>query len=679
MLENKISTLIREYAEKSGALVYIIDIESYEILYANKRCIDEFGLVVGKVCYKVLQKGETSPCSFCSLSTHKDIASYPIGTNFEWENKNSINHKHYLFNDFIVLWKNNAKVKIQIGIDISKQKTLADELTHERISAISSFETFLDSTIEGILIHNKDKVCVLANSVAAKMLGYDREEMINVPALKFVAPESHGLVKSVMINKDQEPYEAIMLRKDGSKFPAILRGRDLILAGEKIRVSAIMDITKSKKYEEEILKLAHYDILTNLPNRVLLKEYITRSIQRSQRDSQYNALFFIDLDNFKTVNDTVGHNIGDLVLVETARRIEGSIRKNDVVARLGGDEFVILVNTGEEDKEKVINQVSAIANKVLYELEQLYIIENLEFKITASIGIKLFNNNELTMDELMKYADSAMYNAKAEGRNNFKFFNPQLQHIMEDKILLLDKLRKAIEAHEMSLYYQVQVDSNGKNIGVEALVRWIDKENGVTSPAHFIPVAEESGLIIELGEWILNDALNQMKIWESDKEKSLWRVSINVSSKQFADKGFILMLQNALNTSGVEPSKVRLELTEGILLDNVDETLQKLYTIKSMGLSLSIDDFGTGYSSLAYLKKLPMDELKIDQSFVQDLIEDKNDEIIIQTIISIGSQFGLEVIAEGVETQEQYQKLLSMGCHNFQGYLFSKPKSAQEL
>jgi diguanylate cyclase (GGDEF)-like protein/PAS domain S-box-containing protein len=562
---------------------------------------------------------------------------------------------------------------------MSKQKNLEDELVREKLGAISSFETLLDSTIEGILIHDKDKICVLANSVAAKMLGYSREEMINLPALQFIAPESHTLVKSVMVNEDQEPYEAIMSRKDGSQFPAILRGRDLILSGEKIRVSAIMDITKSKKYEEKILKLAHYDMLTNLPNRVLLKEYIARAIQRSQRDSQYNALFFIDLDNFKTVNDTVGHNIGDLVLVETARRIEASVRKNDVVARLGGDEFVILVNTGEKEKEKVVHQISSIANKILNQLKELYIIEKHEFKITASIGIKLFNNNELTMDELMKYADSAMYNAKEEGRNNFKFFNPQLQHMMEDKILLLDKLRKAIEAREMSLYYQKQVDSNGKSIGVEALVRWIDKENGVTSPAHFIPLAEESGLIIELGEWILNDALNQMKIWENDKEKSLWRVSINVSSKQFADEGFILMLQNALNTSGVEPSKVRLELTEGILLDNVDETLQKLYTIKSMGLSLSIDDFGTGYSSLAYLKKLPMDELKIDQSFVRDLIEDKNDEIIIQTIISIGSQFGLEVIAEGVETQEQYQKLLSMGCQNFQGYLFSKPKSVEEL
>jgi len=679
MLAKSIATLVDKEKQDDGTLVYIIDIETYEILYANQRCIDDFGSIVGKSCYKVLQKGEDSPCSYCSLSHNDNSHEYPIGTHVEWENINSINHKHYLFNDFIVLWENNRKVKIQVGIDISKQKSLEKELTYEKISAISSFETLLDSTIEGILIHDKQKNCKHVNSIAAKMLGYNRAEMINLPALQFVAPESHALVKSHITNTNQKPYEALLIRKDGSKFPAILRGHDLVLAGETIRVSAMIDITENKKYEEKILKLAHYDILTALPNRVQLKDYILRSIQRSNRNSEYNALFFIDLDNFKTVNDTVGHDIGDLVLIETARRIENSIRQDDIVARLGGDEFVILIDTGEKDRELVTNRVSVIAQKVLDELKKPYLIENYEFRITASIGIKLYNDNTLSMDELMKYADSAMYNAKADGRNNYKFFNPELQNIMEDKIFLLDNLRRAIEEHAMRLYYQPQVDADGATIGVEALIRWIDPVKGLISPAEFIPIAEESGLIIELGEWILNEALKQIKIWESDKGKELWRVSVNVSSKQFAAENFVDMIERALQKSGVSPSKIRLELTEGILIQNLDETLQKLHTIKSMGLSLSIDDFGTGYSSLAYLKKLPMDELKIDQSFVRDLIEDNNDKIITQTIISIGSQFGLEVIAEGVETEEQYQKLRSMGCQYFQGYLFCRPKEASEL
>jgi len=679
MLEKSISTLVDKEKQDDDTLVYIIDIETYEILYANQRCIDDFGSIVGKTCYKVLQKREVSPCSYCSLSHNNNSLEYPIGTHVEWENINSINHKHYLFNDFIVLWENNRKVKIQVGIDISKQKSLEKELTYEKISAISSFETLLDSTIEGILIYDKQKHCKYINNVAAEMFGYTREKIINLSALQFVAPESHALVKSHISNIDQKPYEALMIRKDGSKFPAMLRGHDLVLAGEEIRVSAIIDITESKKYEEKILKLAHYDILTGLPNRVHLKDYILRSIQRSNRNSEYNALFFIDLDNFKTVNDTVGHDIGDLVLIETARRIENSIRKDDIVARLGGDEFVILIDIGEKDRELVTNRVSVIAQKVLDELKKPYLIENYEFRITASIGIKLYNDNKLSMDELMKYADSAMYNAKEEGRNNYKFFNPELQHIMEDKILLIDNLRRAIEEDSMRLYYQPQVDVNGVTVGVEALVRWIDPVKGVIPPGEFIPIAEESGLIIELGEWILHEALNQIKTWESDKDKELWRVSVNVSSKQFAAENFVEMLGEVLQKSGVSPSKIRLELTEGILIQNLNETLQKLHTIKSMGLSLSIDDFGTGYSSLSYLKKLPMNELKIDQSFIRDLIEDDNDEIITQTIISIGSQFGLEVIAEGVETDEQYQKLCSMGCQYFQGYLFSKPKDAGEL
>ena len=245
MLENTISTLAREYADQLGVLVYIIDIESYEILYANKHCISEFGEVIGKSCYKVLQKDETTPCSFCSLS-HNNKEAYKVGTSFEWENKNSLTQKHYLFNDFIVLWKENRKVKIQIGFDITKQKSLEEELTREKISAIFSFETLLDSTIEGLLIHDKEKQCKHANNVAAKMFGYTREEIINLPVLNFVAPESHATVKNAIVNENQEPYEALMIRKDGSKFPAILRGHDLSLAGEEIRVSAIIDITENK-------------------------------------------------------------------------------------------------------------------------------------------------------------------------------------------------------------------------------------------------------------------------------------------------------------------------------------------------------------------------------------------------------------------------------------------------
>lgn len=665
----------------TGALVYVIDLESYEILYANEKCKKEFGDVIGKVCYKTLQNNEDSPCSFCPEQKNENPLSYSERTDFEWENENSINGKYYLFNDRIVSWNGNRKAKIQVGIDITEQKKLENDLLDEKNSTLASFEALLDSTIEGLFIYDKNKICIQVNKVAPVLFGYSESEMLGKKAFNFVAPESYDLVKQMIQNSNQEPYEAVMLRKDGSTFPAILRGHDLILAGKKRRVSAILDITDIKSYEKKILKLAHYDILTSLPNRLLFKEYIQKAIKKSKRTYQYNALLFIDLDNFKAVNDTVGHNVGDMVLVETARRIENCVRENDVVARLGGDEFVLLVDTCQTSREIVIDIIGIIAQKILDELRAPYLIENYNFQITGSIGIKLFSDDSLSRDELMKYADSAMYNAKDKGRNAFSFYNPELQQMMENKVFLVNSLRKAIEDNSMSLHYQAQVlaGDNQKIVGVEALVRWNHPEKGLISPASFIPAAEESGLIIPLGELILDEAIKQVQTWQEDEVKSSWRVSVNVSSKQFEGSSFIPTLQKILKKYRVNADMIRLELTEGILIQNTDEALKKLYELKEIGISLSIDDFGTGYSSLSYLKQLPIDELKIDQSFIKDLISDKNDEIITKTIISIGEQFGLEVIAEGVETQEQYEKLLLLGCKNFQGYLFCKPMPAELL
>jgi len=281
----------------------------------------------------------------------------------------------------------------------------------------------------------------------------------------------------------------------------------------------------------------------------------------------------------------------------------------------------------------------------------------------------------------MKYADSAMYNATAEGRNTFSFYNSQLQQMMESKVSLINSLRKSIEENKMSLHYQLQVsaDDYQKTVGAEALVRWEHPTKGIISPASFIPLAEESGLIIPLGIWIFDEAVKQIQIWQQDKLKCNWRVSVNVSSKQFEELSFVSTLQEILKKYKVQANMIRLELTESVLIKNIDNTLQKLYELKEIGFSLSIDDFGTGYSSLSYLKKLPIDELKIDQSFIKDLIIDQNDEIIVRTIISIGKQFGLEVIAEGVEEEAQYEKLLLLGCKNFQGYLFYKPMRAELL
>jgi len=681
MVDNNLFKSMDMIINDAGALVYVIDLESYEIVYANKKCIEEFGEnIIGKTCYKVLQNNEDAPCPFCSLH-NKESENVKLGDCFEWENLNSINGRYYLFNDRIALWDNNRKVKIQVGIDVTKQHQLQEELLREKNNATASFEALLDATIEAIFIFDKDKKCKLVNQVAVRLLGYEKEEMLHKRALDFIAPESMESVLEYMKNSVQEPYKAQMLRKDGTTFPALLRGHNVILAGEQVRVSAVIDMSEQQEYENKILQLAHYDILTSLPNRALLKEYISQAINRSKRTKSYHALLFIDLDNFKMVNDTVGHNIGDEVLVETARRLKSSIRKNDIVARLGGDEFVILIETNDSKKEDVIRHVAIIAQKILNALQDPYNIAKHSFRISASIGIKLFNDDELSMDALMKYADSAMYNAKFGGKNRFEFFNPEIQKLMEEKILLTENLRIAIEENNMQLYYQPQIffDQEVKIVGVEALIRWIDPEKGVISPADFIPLAEESGLIVSLGEWILQEAVQQIKLWSKDKQKREWRVAVNVSSKQFESPQFVEKLESLLEKFQINNTLLMLELTEGILIKNIDATVEKLYRLKSLGLSMSIDDFGTGYSSLAYLKKLPMDELKIDKSFVDDITEDENDAIIIKTIISIGQKFGLDVIAEGVEREEQLEKLRSFGCKYFQGYFFAKPTEASLL
>jgi diguanylate cyclase (GGDEF)-like protein len=394
-------------------------------------------------------------------------------------------------------------------------------------------------------------------------------------------------------------------------------------------------------------------------------------IQQNGKNAHYGALLFIDLDQFKTINDTKGHDVGDMVLVETAKRIRNIIQHHDTLSRTGGDEFFVLINTYESDKERALTYVSAIAKTILAELQKPYFVSENDFCLSASIGIALFDD-AYSIDDLMKYADSAMYNAKANGRNTFNFFNPKLQKMIENKALLIEHLRKAIEKNTMTLYYQPQIRDQ-YIIGVEALIRWYDPIDGMISPGKFIPIAEESGLIIPLGEWVIREAVKQLTIWNSDPIKNKWRISVNVSYKQFEKDNFVSMVESIIRTNGIQPEKLRLELTESLLVKNIQEALDKINTLKEIGLSLSIDDFGTGYSSLSYLKQLPIDELKIDQSFIRDLASDPNDVIIVETILSIGQKFGLEVIAEGVETEEQYEKLISMGCKYFQGYLFGRP------
>jgi diguanylate cyclase len=668
--------------ENSGALIYVIDLETHEILFANNKCIEDFGNVLNKTCYKVLQKGLNEPCFFCPLNKQA-VSSFnlPLGNNYKWENKNSINNNYYAFTSRIAKWKDGRKINIQYGIDITEQKRLEKEIIKEKDDFIKTFETIIDSTIEGIIVYDENKNCIKANQIASNFLGYTKEEMMGKSAFDFISPSHYNLVKEKIKNKDQEAYESEMIRKDGSHFPSILRGKNLELLGKKIRISAVLDNTDTKKKENQILQLAHYDGLTKIPNRLLFKELFSNMLTRINRNNCYGALLFIDLDHFKIINDTKGHIIGDLVLVETVKRIKKILRNSDIISRLGGDEFLIALELNSKIESISIHDVNIITNKILSEIREPYLISGFEFRLSASIGIVLFKD-EYEIDELVKFSDIAMYSSKDKGRDTFTYFDPKLQQIIEEKADLIKLLREAIENNSMAMYYQLQIFSENNSetiIGVEALVRWIDKEKGVISPDKFISLAEETGLIIPLGKWILETTINQIKQWENDEVKKHWRVSINISSIQFEEKNFIDTIKSLIQKYKINPSKLRLELTENLLFKNTEEAINKINELNSMNISLSIDDFGTGYSSLSYLKQLSIDELKIDKSFIQDLTTDLNDYIIVETMISIADKFNLELIAEGVETKEQFEKLKSMGCKYFQGYLFAKPVPLLEL
>ena len=666
---------IQTIVENSGTLIYIIDLSTHEILYANKKCKEEFGDILNKTCYKVLQNEQAKPCFFCPLNQNKVAADLlPFGTLYNWEHKNTKNHKDYMFVSHISQWVDGRKVNIQFGIDISEQKKLEAQILKEKDEFIETFKIIIDSTLEAIIIYDEDKKCSQVNKVATKLLGFTEEEMLNKDALYFIAPQSKDLVRQVIKNDTQEAYESIMLRKDGSTFPAILRGKDIKVLDKNIRISAILDISEIKEREKEILQLERYDHLTGIPNRLMLKEIFSYMSQRIKRENHYGALLFIDLDNFKMINDIKGHSIGDIFLIETAKRLKEVLREEDFVARLGGDEFVILIDTKSNDKNEVIKNINIISNKILTEIRKPYLLMEHNLRLTASIGIILFQEND-DLDELMKYADTAMYNSKEKGRNRFSYFDPKLQKIIEEKAYMIEKLSKAIEKNELVLHYQKQIitkNNESSIIGVEALIRW-KQGNKFIPPNSFIEIAEETGLIIPIGKWILIEAISQIKQWEKDEEKKDWRVSINISPKQFERNNFVDLLASLIKEYNINPNKLRLELTENLLITNIDETLEKIKELFDLGVTLSIDDFGTGYSSLAYLKKLPIHELKIDQSFIKDILIDTNDFSIVETILSIGGKFNLEVIAEGVETKEQHEMLVSMGCSYFQGYFFAKP------
>ena len=444
-------------------------------------------------------------------------------------------------------------------------------------------------------------------------------------------------------------------------------------------VAVSSDISQRKLDEQKIHQLAFYDPLTSLPNRRLLMDRMKQAFAVSMRSGQYGALMFLDLDHFKILNDTKGHDIGDLLLMEVAKRLGSSVRGTDTVARLGGDEFVVVLGSLGAIAEEAATKSKLVAEKVRAALSRPYLLGDNTHHTTPSIGIVLFRGHQDSLDNLFKHADTAMYQAKLAGRNAIRFYDPEMQAALAARSELEAELHQALEKQQFRLYYQIQVDSLRRPLGAEALLRWEHPERGLVAPMQFIPLTEETGLIVPIGQWVLQTACAQLKAWQDNALTRDLTLAVNVSARQFHQPDFVDQVQRALQESGAKPAHLKLELTESTVLGNIQDTIAKMREIKMLGVSFSMDDFGTGYSSLQYLKRLPLDQIKIDRSFVNDISSDPNDAAIVQTIIAMTHALGLNVIAEGVETEAQRDFLDKHGCHAFQGYLFGKPVPIEQF
>ena len=560
----------------------------------------------------------------------------------------------------------------------------------------ATFRKLFEGSSDPILLIDSAGVFVECNQSALELLRMSREQFLLLPPARIspefqpdgrrsaeAAPEMIALA----YEKGLHRFDWTCVNTEGGEFIVEVSLVPVAIKGQTMLHTTWRDITERRASANKIERLAFYDPLTDLPNRRLVRDRLEQALSSSSRHHRYGALLLLDMDDFKTLNDTLGHDVGDQFLIEVAHRLQASVRDGDTVARHGGDEFVVILEDLNENALAAM-QAESVAVKILRAVSQPYLLDlaaceglknTRNYHCTSSIGITLFQGNAIPVDELMKRADTAMYQAKAAGRNALRFFDPEMQAVVTARAALDHDLREAIREDQFCLYYQPQVDSTGERTGAEALLRWQHPRRGMVSPGEFIPQAEATGLIIPLGDWVLETACAQLVAWSKQPDMAHLTVAVNVSARQFRHADFVDHVLTIISSTGANPKKLKLELTESLLLENVEDVIAKMSTLKAEGIGFSLDDFGTGYSSLSYLKRLPLDQLKIDGAFVRDVLTDPNDAAIARTIVALAQSMGLSVIAECVETQAQREFLAANGCTAFQGYLFGRPMPIEDF
>jgi diguanylate cyclase (GGDEF)-like protein/PAS domain S-box-containing protein len=535
-------------------------------------------------------------------------------------------------------------------------------------------KNIIENANEGVVVTDVNGVITDVNEAYENITGYSRDEVVGEsPSINKSGRHDRNFYQGMWNSIHDKGFwqgEIWDRRKNGEVYPKWLsintvrdeRGQPSHYVG------IFSDITSKKATEEQLERLAYFDSLTNLPNRLLFRDRLSQEVAAARRHGNRVALFFIDLDRFKYVNDTLGHAAGDELLQIVAQRLRQCVRESDTVSRLGGDEFTVIIPDIEH-----ADQVSGIAQKIIDDLGRSIPLRAQEVQIGASVGVAVFPDDGEDVEQLIRHADMALYKAKDEGRNNFQFFSAELQTHIADRIALEEDLRKGLERNEFLLHYQPKYNlATGAISGMETLVRWQHPVRGMVSPVEFIPLAEETGLIIPMSEFILREACRQTTDWIKASGMPL-KVAVNLSARQFQQSDLVEVIKHTLDETGLSAELLELELTERMVMGDVDEAIRTMQALRELGLSLAIDDFGTGYSSLSYLKRFPINTLKIDQSFVRDLTIDSDDASIVQAIIAMGRQLDLHVVAEGVETEEQLEFLRQHGCGEIQGYLMSRP------